>query len=171
MKLAARTFVLAVAVAALAATLAVADHHEEKAAKSSGGDVLEQLKAHEMKIWDAIKAKDGKLMLSLIDPNAWTIDPMGLTPAKDFVAMLPDLDVRKIEGKDYRSTMLSKDVALLTFTMTMDGSFKGEAAPPGPWYVSTIYAKRGKAWVPVFHQETLGMPAGAAATGHEGHGH
>lgn len=170
MKLAARAFVLAIAVATLAATLALAESHTDKSAKSSGGDVLEQLKAHEMKIWDAIKAKDKPKMLSLLDPAAMSIDMMGIAPASSFTDMFPDIEVRSMEGKDYRTLAVSKDVVVLMYEVTVDMSFKGQAAPPGPWYASTVYAKKGKGWVPMFHQETLAMPA-PAATGHEGHGH
>jgi len=170
MKLATRTFALtlALALAALAAP-ALADSHMEKektaAAKSSGGDVAAQLEAHERKIWDALKAKDSKAFLALVDANAWAIDPAGMMPASKFVETLPDVEFRSIEATGFRATMLTKDVYVLTCTSTVDGSFKGQPYPSGPWYNSTIYVKKGKTWMPVFHQETLAMP-GPSAGGH-----
>lgn len=61
---------------------------------------------------------------------------------------------------------MSKDAYLLTYTITMDGSYKGQAVPPLPTYVSTLYVKRGPKWLGFYHQETMAMPqqeAGAAS--------
>ena len=69
--------------------------------------------------------------------------------------------------ENVQSKMLTKDVYVLTFQTTIDASLKGQPMPAGPWYCSTVYAKRTKGWVPVFHQETLGTStANVAGSAH-----
>lgn len=130
----------------------------------SKSDLTAVLEAHERNIWAALKKKDVDAMASLVEPGAWAIDPSGISSVDDFIKMMADYEVRSYEMQNVQSKMLTKDVYVLTFQTTVDASFKGQPMPNGPWYCSTIYAKRSKGWAPVFHQETLGTPPAATAT-------
>ena len=126
-------------------------------------DLTAVLEAHEHNIWAALKKKDVGAMAALVEPGAWAINPSGISSVDDFIKMMADYEVRSYEMKDVQSKMLTKDVYVLTFQTTIDASLKGQPMPSGPWYCSTVYAKRTKGWIPVFHQETLGTPPSTAA--------
>jgi hypothetical protein len=134
----------------------------------SQNDLTAVLEAHEHNIWAALKKKDVDAMAALVEPGAWAVDQTGITSEDDFLKKMPDYEVRSYEIHNVQSKMVTKDVYVLTFQTMVDASFKGQPMQAGPWYCSTVYAKRTKGWVPVFHQETLGMaaPATAAGTSH-----
>jgi len=126
-------------------------------------DLTGILAAHEHNIWAALKKKDAAGMAALVEPGAWAINPGGISSVDDFMKMMGDYDVRSYQMHDVQSKMLTKDVYVLTFQTTIDSSLKGQPMASGPWYCSTVYAKRSNGWIPVFHQETLGTPQPAVA--------
>lgn len=128
-------------------------------------DLTTVLEAHEHNIWAALKNKDATAMAALVEPGAWAVDPSGIRSVDDFMKMMGDYEVRSYEMHNVQSKMLTKDVYVLTFQTTIDASLKGQPMPAGPWYCSTVYAKRTKGWVPVFHQETLGTPPSTNTAG------
>lgn len=152
--------VLSIASASLADSTPGAAKAQPAITKS---DLTAVLEAHEHNIWAALKKKDVTAMATLVEPGAWAVDPNGIASVDDFIKMMGDYEVRNYEMRNVQSKMLTKDVYVLTFQTTIDASFKGQPMPNGPWYCSTVYAKRTKGWVPVFHQETLGMPSATAA--------
>ena len=68
----------------------------------------------------------------------------------------------------YKTMMVDKDCYVSTYTWKGDATYKGQPYPPGPWYCSTVWAKRGKDWMGVYHQETLATP-GSATSATESH--
>lgn len=152
--------VLSIATAALADSTKSAAQAQPAITQS---DLTAVLEAHEHNIWAALKKKDVDAMAALVEPGAWAVDPSGITSVDDFIKKMGDYEVRSYEMQNVQSKMLTKEVYVLTFQTTIDASFKGQPMPNGPWYCSTVYAKRAKGWVPVFHQETLGTPPSTAA--------
>lgn len=152
--------VLSVASAALADSPKVTAKYEPAVTTN---DLTAVLEAHEHNIWAALKKKDVEAMAGLVEPGAWAINSSGISSVDDFIKIMGDYEVRSYEMKNVQSKMLTKDVYVLTFQTTVDASLKGQPMPSGPWYCSTVYAKRTKGWVPVFHQETLGTATATAA--------
>jgi hypothetical protein len=156
------SLVLSIAPTALAESPKDAPRTQTAATKT---DLTAVLEAHEQNIWAALKKKDTAAMAALVEPGAWAIDPSGVASVDDFIKMMPEYEVRGFEMHNVQSKMITKDVYVLTFQTTVDASFKGQPMPSGPWYCSTVYTKRTKGWIPVFHQETLGMPTSPTAAG------
>ena len=155
---------LSIASSALAQSTTGAAKDQPAISKS---DLTAVLEAHEHNIWAALKKKDVAAMSALVEPGAWAVDPAGIESVDDFIKMMGDYDVRSYQMENVQSKMLTKDVYVLTFQTTIDASLKGQPMPAGPWYCSTVYAKRTKGWVPVFHQETLGTStANVAGSAH-----
>ena len=93
------------------------------------------------------------------------LDAMGFAPVSAAPDMMKDYELRSYTLENFKTIMVSKDVYLLTYTAHADASYKGQAMPQVPSYVSTLFAKRGSKWLAVFHQESMGMPATPAAGG------
>lgn len=122
------------------------------------GDMTSTLRALEVKVNDTFKNHDSQTFLSMIDPNAMSVDAMGFTPASQVAGMFPDMQVNSYSIEGYKVYPIEKGVYLATYTWKGDGTYKGQ-----PWpsltYCSSIWAKRGADWKCVFHQESLPMPA------------
>jgi len=146
--------------------IAAADEKKEEAkmAKPKSGDVGATLEANERAIWQTFKNRDGAGFLALVDKDGKGADAMGFNKASTVPDMMKDYELRSYDMRDLETTMVSKDVYLLTYTANQDASYKGQAIPALPFYISSLYAKRGSKWICVYHQESMGMPA-ATATG------
>ena len=163
-------WILALAsLAALCASLAVAEEKmsmEKTDKKSSKGmDITAKLEASERGIWEAFKNKDKDAFLKIVDKDAFGADPMGFSSVAMMPDMMSDLDVRSYTLQDVKSTKVSSDAYLLTYTAQQDCSFKGQALP-GTVYVSTLYVKRGNDWKGFYHQETPAMAMSSAGSEH-----
>ena len=102
-------------------------------------------------------------MAALVEPGAWAVNPSGITSLDDFIEHMGDYEVRSYQTQNVQSKTLTRTSMFSMFRTMVDASFKGQPMPNGPWYCSTVYAKRTKGWVPVFHQETLGDATATAA--------
>jgi hypothetical protein len=139
---------------------------EAKAAKAKGGDVSATLQANERAIWEAIKNHDGGAFLALVDKDGMGADMNGFSKASQRPDMMKDMDLRSYDLRDFNTMMVSKDAYVLTYTATVDASYKGRSMPPLPTFISTLYVKRGGKWLELYHQETMAMPPQAAGESH-----
>ena len=150
---------------ALAALLALATGFAH-AKGDKGGDVSATLEAKEKSINDAFKNHDDKGFMALVDPTGWSVDPMGVSAVSGAVEMMKQVEIKSYTLTGYKTFMVDKDCYVSTYTWNGDATFKGQPYPAGPWYCSTVWAKRGKEWKAVFHQETLSMPPPQAGEMH-----
>jgi len=49
----------------------------------------------------------------------------------------------------------SGDIAIVTYTVTLKGSYAGQPLPPGPYRIMTIWQKQQKGWAATAHTATL----------------
>lgn len=129
------------------------------AGKDKGSDLSAQLEAKERAVNDAFKSKDLTAFNKMVDKDAWAIDAMGMHSMSQVADMIKDYDVKSYAIADFKVTELGKDVYLCTYTFTGEATYKGQAMPPVPSYCSSVWTKKGKEWMAVFHQESTGMPA------------
>lgn len=115
------------------------------------------LTANEVKILNALKANDAKTFTSMVAGDGWSVDLNGSSAMKDFIPMIKDMKFESYKMRDVKVVSLSKDAALLTYTLDEKGSMQGEAFPPVV-YATTAYANRGGKWIAIFHQETPPAP-------------
>src|SRR6059036_1913817 len=78
---------------ALAALLALAAGFAN-AKGDKGGDISATLEAKEKMINDAFKNHDEKGFMALVDPNGWSVDPMGLSPVSGAVEMMKQVETK-----------------------------------------------------------------------------
>jgi len=158
-----------VSLAALCATLAVADDKmsgEKSMEKSSKGtDVTAKLEARERAISDAFKNKDAAAFMKIVDKDGFGADPSGFSSVSMMGDMMKDYDVRSFTIDDAKATKISADAYLFTYTSHQDVSYKGQPLP-NTVYASTLYVKRGNEWRAFYHQETPAMQMSSAGGEH-----
>jgi len=134
-------------------------------AKDKDKDMVElaaTLKGKEMAINDAFKARDTAKMNMYIDANAMMADNSGFMSLGQMLDLMKDVDVKGYTIDNYKLMMIDKDAYVATYSWSTDATYKGQPYPAGPYYASTVWAKKGKDWKAVYHQETMAMPQGAA---------
>jgi uncharacterized protein (TIGR02246 family) len=109
----------------------------------------------EKQAWEAVKNKDANGFNKLFAEDGLMIDSMGMTTRAAFIQTLPDLNITEYSLENLKVVMLDKDAAVVSYKANVKGSFKGQAFPPNPAYVSSTWVKRGGKWVAMFHQETM----------------
>lgn len=126
------------------------------ASANSGKDSLEEtIMKMEKQAWEAVKARDAKAFSDLFAADGYMADNAGFETRARFLQSLPDLMITQYTLTDFKVMMIDKNAVIITYKADVKGSFKGQAFPPNPAYVSSIWARRGGKWVAVYHQETL----------------
>jgi hypothetical protein len=69
------------------------------------------------------------------------------------LATLPDLNLSEYTAGKLRVHLLSKDVALVTYSLRQKGTFKGKEVPLRN-YASAIWVNRDGKWLETFYQDT-----------------
>lgn len=105
--------------------------------------------------WEVAKKKDWKAYDRLLSEDFVWVDEHGVIAGRSpVVRYISDFDLKDYAMDDVKVTRFSKDVALLTYKVTLRGTFRGQALPSTPSYVSSEYVRRGGRWVNVFTQTT-----------------
>ena len=69
------------------------------------------------------------------------------------LASLPELNLSEYSAGKLHVRFLDKDVALVTYSLTQKGTFKGKEVPPHN-YASAIWVKRSGKWLEAYYQDT-----------------
>ena len=113
----------------------------------------------EKQAWDAFGKGDGKFFESYVSDDFQIIGDNGIVGKTQMIKDISTkpCDVKSYSFSNFKVTMISKDTALATYAVTLDGTCGGQAMP-GKAYVSSVFVKRNGKWLGVFHQETAAMP-------------
>jgi uncharacterized protein (TIGR02246 family) len=87
------------------------------------------------------------------DHVAVTVYYRGPQSVTDQIASLPDLKLAEYAAGKVKITLLGKDTALVTYELTMKGTFKGKELPRKS-YAAAIWVNRGGKWLELHYQET-----------------
>lgn len=111
----------------------------------------------EKRAWEAVKARDAKAFSDIFAADGMMADSMGFSSLSSFLQTLPDLKIDQYTLTDFKVMLVDKNSALITYKADVKGSFKGQAFPAHPAYISSLWTKRNGKWMAVYHQETLGQ--------------
>ena len=119
-----------------------------------------QIVALENSAFEAWKNKDRKFFEDHMSEAGQYLDLNGVGGKAQYVKAIIDNDctVSRYSLDNSKVTMLSKDVALLTYRYAHDVVCGGHPEA-SPLWASTVYVKRGDKWLIAFHQE---IPAAEA---------
>lgn len=113
-----------------------------------------EIVALEKKAFEAWKNKDKKFFEEHMAEDGQYLDQNGVGPKAQYIQAIIDNNctVNSYALDKTKVTMLSKEVALLTYKYTYDIVCGGKPEA-GPLLASTLYVKRGGKWLIAFHQE------------------
>ena len=114
--------------------------------------VKESIIDSERRIWEAIMRKDIGAFSRLVADDLQIVNEDGLMTKSEFAAAIPDLTIIDYLMDQPRVTILSTDVAVITYKATF--TVKGQGYSKSASYETTIWHKRSGKWVAVFNQET-----------------
>jgi hypothetical protein len=69
------------------------------------------------------------------------------------LASLPELNLSEYSARNLRVHSLGKDVALVTYSLSQKGTFKGKEVPSQN-FASAIWVHRNGKWLEAFYQDT-----------------
>src|SRR5262249_25417629 len=96
---------------------------------------------------EAFQKRDATAIKPLLteDHVAVTVYYSGPQKVSDQIASLPDLKLTEYSPGKLQVTLLGKEAALVTYELTMKGTFKGKEVPRKS-YAAAVWVNRGGKW-------------------------
>jgi hypothetical protein len=121
------------------------------AAMPSEADIIAKEKAS----WDVVKKKDWAAFEKMVASDFVEILSDGVHDRAQVLANLKDFDLTDVTYADWKFVPIDTDAALVTYSATMKGTYKGQPVPAGPYRLASAWVKRNGEWVTIYYQETL----------------
>ena len=104
---------------------------------------------------DAFRTRDvGSLKKFMTEDHvSVTLYYGGPTSRDEQIKALPDLKLTEYVAGKMQMKSLGKDAVLITYSVTMKGTYKGKALAPKA-FASAIWVKQNEKWQETFYQET-----------------
>ncbi len=129
------------------------------ASKSAAGASEADVIAKEKSGWDAVKKKDWDAFDKLLASDYIQILDDGVYDKAGTLKAIKDLELSDYTLSDWKSIPIDKDAMIVTYSATVKATYKGQAAPTGPYREAAAYVNRDGQWVAIYYQETLARPA------------
>jgi len=114
--------------------------------------------AKEKAAWDAFRRKDADGFKKMLAADYIEVLDSGTMTGDAAIAGMKDFEISDVTFADWKMTTIDKDAALLTYTVKVKGSYKGNAVPEGPYHEASAYVNRNGEWLTIYYQETLAHP-------------
>jgi hypothetical protein len=111
--------------------------------------------AREKATWEAIKKKDYDGFANMLATEYLEIGGDGVYDKPGIVGYLKDLTVADVTFADWKMLPIDKDALILTYNVTIKGTFKNEPIPAGPYRAGSAWVNRDGKWLAIYYQETL----------------
>jgi hypothetical protein len=121
------------------------------AAMPSEADIIAKEKAS----WDVVKKKDWAAFEKMVASDFVEILSDGVHDRAQVMTNLKDFDLTDVTYADWKFVPIDTDAALVTYSATMKGTYKGQPVPAGPYRLASAWVKRSGEWVTIYYQETL----------------
>jgi hypothetical protein len=124
--------------------------------------------AKEKAAWAALQKKDLDAFANMLASDYVEVGDESTSDKAAVLDYLKDLEISDASFSDWKFIPIDKDAVLLTYSVTIKGSYKGKEVPPGPYRASGAWVNRAGKWLAIYYQETLArkspMPPVPAAT-------
>ena len=111
--------------------------------------------AKEKSGWDAVKKKDWDAFGKLLASDYIQVLDDGVYDKARTLSAIKDFDLSDATLSDWKTIPVNKDAMIVTYSSTVKATYKGQAAPAGPYREAAAYVNRNGEWVAIFYQETL----------------
>jgi hypothetical protein len=108
----------------------------------------------EKEIWDKIKTKNMDALGSMLADDFIYVSGDGVSDKAGTINGLKGIDFTDVSFSDWKTIMLDKDAAVVTYTVTAKGTNNGQPIPATPLRAASAWVNRNGTWVGVYHQET-----------------
>ena len=128
-----------------------------RAAESMSPRALSQaeLVEKEKAVWEALKKKDYDGFANMLANDFVEVGSDGVYDKAGIVRYLKDLEIVDLAFGDWLMIPIDKDAALLIYNVNVNGKFKGEEIPLGPYRAASAWVNRDGKWQAIYYQETL----------------
>ena len=133
------------------------------ATKSNGPLSEADAIAKEKATWDTIKKKDWTGFADMLASDYIEIGSDGVYDKNGLLTFVKDLDVAEVEFSDWKSIPIDADATILTYTLNLKATHKGQPIPAGPYRATAAWVNRSGKWVALYYQETLAKAAPSPA--------
>src|SRR5436853_2752911 len=111
--------------------------------------------AKEKSGWDAVKKKDWDAFGKLLASDYIQVLDDGVYDKARTLSAIKDFDLSDATLSDWKTIPVNKDAMIVTYSSTVKATYKGQAAPAGPYREAAAYVNRHGESVAIFYQETL----------------
>jgi hypothetical protein len=123
--------------------------------------------AKEKATWETLKKKDYDAFANMLAGDYLEIGGDAVYDKAGLVAYVKDLALTDVTFADWKLLPIDNDAVIVMYQVTIKGTFKSEAIPPGPYRAASAWVHRDGKWLAIFYQETLAKtappPAASAA--------
>jgi len=127
--------------------------------KSTGAVSESDIIAKEKAAWDIIKKKDWDGYGKTLAADYLEVLDDGVHDRAASLASIKEFVLSDVTFADWKMLPINKDAVIITYSVTVQASFKGEKIPPGPYREASAYVNRNGEWVAIYYQETLARKA------------
>jgi len=114
-----------------------------------------EMTAKEKAVWDTLKKKDYDAFGNSLTSDFIEVTDGGVFDKAGSIANVKDFNVTDTTFSDWKMLPIDNDAAIITYTLNLKATFKGEAVPPGPYRAAAAWVNRDGKWLGFFYQQTL----------------
>lgn len=122
-----------------------------KSAAPSEAEIIAKEKA----VWDTLKTKDYAAFGNALANDYIEITDGGVFDKAAILADVKDFTLSDTTFSDWKMLPIDNDAVMITYTLNLKGSFKGEDVPPGPYRAAAAWVNRDGKWLGFYFQQTL----------------
>jgi hypothetical protein len=121
-----------------------------KTAAPSEADMIAKEKA----AWDTLKTKNYDAFGNMLASEYIEVTDQGVFDKAGIVADVKDFNVTDVTYSDWKMIPVDDDAVILTYQLTLKGTFKGAEVPPGPYRAAAAWVNRDGKWLAFYFQQT-----------------
>ena len=122
-----------------------------KSAAPSADDMFAKEKA----AWDTIKKKDYAAFGDLVAGDYIEVTDEGVYDKPGIIAGVKDFNVTDATFSDWKMLPIDNDAVILTYSLTLKATDKGQEVPPGPYRAAAAWVNRDGKWLGFYYQQTM----------------
>ena len=106
----------------------------------------------ESALWEIVKNKQADAFRKYFADNYSGVSSDGVKGINQEVEGVRNVDLKDYSLADMKVAFPNKDTAVLTYKVTVHGSFQGQDIS-GVYYASSVWVKQGGKWLAILHTE------------------
>ena len=125
-------------------------------ASKSAAPTEAEMTAKEKAVWDTLKKKDYDAFGNALTSDYIEVTDEGVFDKAGIVANVKDFNVTDATFSDWKMLPINNDAVIITYTLNLKATYKGDAVPPGPYRVAAAWVNRDGKWLGFYYQQALG---------------